>query len=61
MAHAELESAIRELGNHAAAVPLLVELAALEMREGQPASAHEHLLKSRLLEEWFRTSLPKAN
>lgn len=61
MAHMELEAALKDLGNHPAAVPLLVELAALELQEGRSASAHEHLLKSRILEALFRANLPKAN
>ncbi len=61
MALDEYRSALKLLGNHPAAVPLLAEIASLELGQGQTDEAYTHLLKSRVLQAVFRQNSSKVS
>lgn len=61
LALSEYYQALASLGNDPAAVPLLADVASLELQSNRQTLAYQHLVKSRLLESVFRRSSGRAS
>lgn len=56
----EYENALVGLGNHPAAAPILIDMASIEIRQGRMKEAENHLMKSRLIEAYYKTQVGQA-
>lgn len=56
----EYERALGGLGNHPAAAPILIDVASIEIRQGRVKEAENHLMKSRLIEAYYKTQIGQA-
>lgn len=61
MALMEYYRALEALGNQPACIPLLAEVANLELRLGRHTQAYEHLVKARMLEVVYRKTTGRAS